>query len=232
MTSYEFEKAAKNAVVKVMAEDGISVTLEELQMVWFAHVLGHKKCTLFAPGLQEIYPEVTYNSAKDELYVDVYDKARNRCFKGDELDFTVHRAGEVAAEEPEKEAVPDPAANVGGEAPIARPKAMISQPMRGKSDEEIVATRERAIRVLEALGYEVVNTLFTDEWYSPEAMKERGVVQVPLCFLAKSLENMSMCHATYFCEGWEDARGCIIEHETALAYGVDVLYEEQIKNTF
>ena len=53
-------------------------------------------------------------------------------------------------------------------------KAMLSQPMAGKSDDEIIATREKAIKVLEAKGYEVVNTLFTDEWYSNKNMKERG----------------------------------------------------------
>jgi len=105
-------------------------------------------------------------------------------------------------------------------------KAMLSQPMGGKTDEEIVETRERAIKVLEAKGYEVVNTQFTDEWYSADAMKERGVVQIPLCFLAKSLENMSLCHAAYFCKGWENARGCRIEHDAAVAYGLYVIYEE------
>lgn len=105
-------------------------------------------------------------------------------------------------------------------------KAMLSQPMNGKSDLEIIATRERAIRTLEAQGYEIVNTLFTDEWYSNESMEKRGVVQIPLCFLAKSLENMSLCHAAYFCKGWENARGCRIEHEAAKAYGLTIIYEE------
>ena len=105
-------------------------------------------------------------------------------------------------------------------------KAMLSQPMAGKTNEEIVATRERAINALEEKGYEIVNTLFTDEWYSKDAMTERGVVQIPLCFLAKSLENMSRCHAAYFCKGWENARGCRIEHEAAVAYGLEILYEE------
>lgn len=104
--------------------------------------------------------------------------------------------------------------------------AMISQPMAGKTDEEIVATREKAVAALEAKGYEIVNTLFTDEWYSNESMKARGVVQIPLCFLAKSLENMSLCHAAYFCKGWENARGCRIEHDAAVAYGLDIIYEE------
>ena len=105
-------------------------------------------------------------------------------------------------------------------------KAMLSQPMNGKTDEEIVATREKAIKELEAAGYEVVNTLFTDEWYSTENMKARGVEQVPLCFLAKSLENMSLCNAAYFCKGWENARGCKIEHDAAVAYGLDIIYEK------
>ena len=105
-------------------------------------------------------------------------------------------------------------------------KAMLSQPMAGKTNEEIIATREKAITALEAAGYEIVNTLFTDEWYGKEAMEARGVVQIPLCFLAKSLENMSLCHAAYFCKGWENARGCRIEHEAAKAYGLHIIYEE------
>ena len=104
-------------------------------------------------------------------------------------------------------------------------KAMLSQPMAGKTDEEIIATREKAIAALEAKGYEVVNTLFTDEWYSNEAMEARGVVHIPLCLLSKSLENMSLCHAAYFCKGWENARGCRIEHEAAKAYGLEIIYE-------
>lgn len=104
-------------------------------------------------------------------------------------------------------------------------KAMLSQPMGGKTDEEIAETRERAVAVLEGQGYEVVNTLFTDAWYSKEAMEGRGVVQIPMCFLAKSLENMSLCHTAYFCKGWENARGCRIEHEAAKAYGLEIIYE-------
>ena len=105
-------------------------------------------------------------------------------------------------------------------------KAMLSQPMAGKTDEEVIATREKAISALKEKGYEIVNTLFTDEWYSKEQMEERGVVQIPLCFLAKSLENMSLCHAAYFCKGWKKARGCRIEHDAAVEYGLTIIYEE------
>lgn len=105
-------------------------------------------------------------------------------------------------------------------------KAMLSQPMNGVPQQEIVETRNRAIRKLESLGYEVINTFFTDEWYSKKSMEERGVEQIALCFLAKSLENMSKCHAAYFCKGWQNARGCRIEHDAAVAYGLTVIEEE------
>lgn len=105
-------------------------------------------------------------------------------------------------------------------------KAMISQPMAGKTDEEIEITRGKAITALKEKGYDAVNTLFTGEWYSDDIMKERGIVQIPLYFLGNSLTSMSLCHAVYFCKGWENARGCKIEHDAAVAYGLDIIYEE------
>ena len=105
-------------------------------------------------------------------------------------------------------------------------KAMLSQPMAGKTEQEIIETRECAITKLTEMGYEIVNTYFTDEWYSQEKMSERGVVNIPLCFLAKSLENMSLCDVAYFCKDWQHTRGCWLEHEVAKAYGVKIIYEE------
>lgn len=29
----------------------------------------------------------------------------------------------------------------------------------------------------------------------------------------------------YFCKGWENTRGCRIEHEAAKAYGLEIIYE-------
>lgn len=42
----------------------------------------------------------------------------------------------------------------------------------------------------------------------------------PLWFLGKSLELLSGADVAYFAQGWEDARGCVIEHDSALAYGI------------
>jgi len=81
MTTSEFERIAKTAVIKVMKEQfNLELTISELQFVWFAHELGFKKCTLYAQKLGHYYPEVTYNRDANELYVDVYLKQSNTKF--------------------------------------------------------------------------------------------------------------------------------------------------------
>lgn len=104
-------------------------------------------------------------------------------------------------------------------------KAMISQPMNGLSDEEINDTKERATKFLNDLGYEVVNTLFTDDFYNEENLKNNDVKHIGVFFLGKSLEEMSKVDAVYFCHEWENTRGCLIEHQVAKCYGVKILYE-------
>lgn len=104
-------------------------------------------------------------------------------------------------------------------------KAMISQPMKDKSVREILEEREKAVRYLAETGHDVLNSLFTDEWDN-ESAETRGVSNIPIYFLAKSLDIMSLCQVAYFCKGWEKARGCKIEHEVAKSYGLKIIYED------
>lgn len=84
MTSYEFEKAAKNAVIKVLNEN---INISELDLVWFAHELGYKKCTIWGQPMGDRYTEVTYNRDKDEMYVDIYEKISNTKIQREEFDM-------------------------------------------------------------------------------------------------------------------------------------------------
>ena len=43
--------------------------------------------------------------------------------------------------------------------------------------------------------------------------------------LAGALDKMSLCDAIIFGKGWEEARGCVIEHEVAAAYWIPIYYE-------
>lgn len=96
-----------------------------------------------------------------------------------------------------------------------RKKAMISQPMNGLTHEEIQAKREKVAIKLERMGYEVVN----------QYLGQCEAINLIAC-LARSIDIMSECQAVYFCDGWEDARGCRIEHDVAEEYGLDIIYAE------
>lgn len=101
-------------------------------------------------------------------------------------------------------------------------KAMISQPMRGKTDEEISEVRGRIAARLQAAGYEVVDTVFH---FINEQMDEDGVKNQAIYYIANSILAMSRCDCVYFAKGWENARGCRIEHFIAAAYGMEIMYE-------
>ena len=95
-------------------------------------------------------------------------------------------------------------------------KLFISQPMRNKTDEEILATRQKAIRSAENyLGekVEVIDSFFQG---APADAK-------PLWFLGKSIELLADADVVYFAKGWEEARGCRIENTCAIEYGIDVI---------
>ena len=95
-------------------------------------------------------------------------------------------------------------------------KAMLSQPMAGKTPEEIVEVRDKAIKHLKKSGFQVVDTYFPDDF---------KYLSKPLFCLGKSLMYMSYCDAVYFCKGWDKTRGCRIEHDAAVAYGLEVIEE-------
>ena len=95
-------------------------------------------------------------------------------------------------------------------------KLFISQPMRGKSNEEILAIRRDATQAAkDAVGeeVEVIDSFFEN---APVGAK-------PLWFLGKSLELLATADVAYFARGWSEARGCKIEHLCATEYGIHTI---------
>jgi hypothetical protein len=92
-------------------------------------------------------------------------------------------------------------------------KLFISQPMGGKTDEEILEERERAIEAAKELLGEPVEVIDSFFQSAPVGAK-------PLWFLGKSLELLSGADIAYFAKDWQKARGCKIEHECAVEYGI------------
>lgn len=99
MTTNEFISYARNAVAKVMEKQhGVDIDPQSLELVWYAHELGHKKCTLYGKAMGLFYAEVTFNFYTENMYVDIYEKKSNNLlvppdysyeFAGDEEDERV-----------------------------------------------------------------------------------------------------------------------------------------------
>lgn len=82
MTSYDFEKAAKEELISTIEEKyGEKFRIEDISMVWFAHILGNKKAILIDNGDNQRIYEVTYSLANDQMYVDVYEKQLNKAVR-------------------------------------------------------------------------------------------------------------------------------------------------------
>lgn len=91
MTSYEFEVAAKNAVIKYFEEAlNTEIKINELELVWFAHELGFKKCTIWGKKMNRYYAEVTYNREAVEMYLDIYEKIVNQRISVSDFDVVAH----------------------------------------------------------------------------------------------------------------------------------------------
>ena len=91
-------------------------------------------------------------------------------------------------------------------------KLFISQPMRGKSDDEILAERSNAIQAAkDALGEDVE---LIDSFFGTSDMSHA------LEYLGESLKLLAKADIAYFAPGWDKARGCKIENICAKEYGI------------
>lgn len=94
-------------------------------------------------------------------------------------------------------------------------KLFISQPMRGKTDEEILAVREKAIASAEKHLGEKCEAI--DSFFGTSDMSHA------LEYLGESIKLLATADVAYFAKGWEDARGCRIENTCAIEYGITVI---------
>lgn len=99
-------------------------------------------------------------------------------------------------------------------------KVFISQPMKDKTNQEIEQERKKIIeKVRKHFGeIEVIDSFFKN---APHDAK-------PLWFLGKSLELLSNADVIILGKNRERARGCRIEHECAVQYGISVIYIENL----
>ena len=93
-------------------------------------------------------------------------------------------------------------------------KLFISQPMRGKTDEEILQERDKAVESAKKIlkeDVEVIDSFFQN---TPKGLN------TALWCLGASLQLMATADVVYFAKGWQKYRGCRIENTCAIEYGI------------
>ena len=98
-------------------------------------------------------------------------------------------------------------------------KLFISQPMRGKTDEEILAVREKAIKSTEKQVGEPVEVI--DSYF-----RSAPVDTKPLWYIGESIKLLAEADVAYFVKGWNEFRGCRIENTCAIEYGIETVIED------
>lgn len=95
-------------------------------------------------------------------------------------------------------------------------KVFLSHPMYGLSESEIMSIRDSAYTYLQAV---YGNIKIIDNLHLYEAPKGAG----RLWHLGRSIQQLEEADAIYFCDEWENARGCLIERQVAEKYGLRIL---------
>ena len=108
----------------------------------------------------------------------------------------------------------------------------ISQPMTGKSEEEILATRQKEIekihQLFDADGVEInIIASYIDDATRKHFQKYTSDdINWDIFWLSQSLERLAMADMIWLCDGWEYSNGCNIELECATRYGISIMYPE------
>lgn len=97
----------------------------------------------------------------------------------------------------------------------------VSMPMGGRSGYEI---ETEFLRVHDHL-YSVLDEPFTilDSYFTEEP--DDGVKNAGAWYLGASIRALSYADIVYFVKGWQDAKGCRLEHQIAESYGITIIEE-------
>ena len=99
-------------------------------------------------------------------------------------------------------------------------KIFLSHPMKGKSQEVIIAEREEAMPLIKALvgtdDFEVIDSVITEQ-------VPAGTTWEAVWYMGKGLELMSKADKIVFMPGWETAGVCNVENMVASVYGIPTL---------
>ena len=99
-------------------------------------------------------------------------------------------------------------------------RVFVSQPMRGKTNEEI---KKECREAIEHVKKEVGEDVEAIDLFFKNTPNDAS----PLWLLGKSLQLLSTADVAVFAGAWYDYCECKMEHEAAKQYGIKVMYYDE-----
>ena len=100
-------------------------------------------------------------------------------------------------------------------------KVFISQPIKGRTYEEVIKVREDAKTILQAkFPNEEISLI---DSFIPAMYFDKN--NNPIVGLGTCITLMGGADCIYICDGWEESRGCCIERRVAINYNIPIIYE-------
>lgn len=93
-------------------------------------------------------------------------------------------------------------------------KVFISLPMHGKTNEEIEQQLKEARKAISLIFSDQELTIF----HNRGCIAPSGAGR--LYYLGSAIQRLDGVDAVYFCSGWEEAKGCQVEHYICELYGI------------
>ena len=112
----------------------------------------------------------------------------------------------------------------------------ISQPMTGKSEEEILTTRQKEIEKIhqeiremrqlnskeDDVQVNIIDSYIDDATRNHFQERASDDINWDIYWLSQSLQKLALADTIWLCDGWEHSKGCKIELECAIKYGLDI----------
>lgn len=99
---------------------------------------------------------------------------------------------------------------------------MISMPMTYDNWRE---DYQKIKNALQEKGFQVA-PLYASTIYESAPKYNYDIINIPLVYMSNSFARMAISDTVIFCGDWKNARGCRLEHQAALDYGLNILYED------
>lgn len=101
-------------------------------------------------------------------------------------------------------------------------KVFISQPMHGRSEDAIMTRREVIKEELLERGYQDIEII--DNYHKDNVPDDAGRIW----YLGNSISLMDKADLVVMDVGWATAKGCRVEYEVAIRYGLNVIFEKDL----